>query len=206
MTEKQYSSFQIANLLHVSRQAVNQWIDKGYIQSYRTPGGHRRVSREDLIEFLGSRNIPVPADLDAPSKGNHAQSPPLPLSVVLIDDNDDYLTLLKQALSDTLPDVTVAKYANAMDGLIAIGAAPPDLLILDLRMPTMNGGEVIKRLKSNSRTNRLPIIVLTGVEDEDELQAVRKLRVEKIVSKNSPLGEIAKEALGVLLLSRRSAT
>jgi excisionase family DNA binding protein len=204
MAAKQYSSFQIANLLHVSRQAVNQWIDKGYIQSYRTPGGHRRVSREDLIEFLGTRNIPVPPELNGPARQEREQAPAA-LAVVLIDDNDDYMTLLKQALADTLPNVKVAKHANAMDGLLAIGAEPPDLLILDLRMPTMNGAEVIKRLKANPLTSQLPVIVLTGVEDETELQSVRKLRVEKVLAKSRPLGEIAKEALGVLLQARRSA-
>mgnify|MGYP000033777351 CR=1 FL=1 len=203
MTHTQYSSFQIAKMLNVSRQAVNQWIDKGYIESYRTPGGHRRVARRDLITFLNSRGIPVPPELE---ENGAPEARPTGLDLVLIDDDVDFLLLLEQALKEMLPHARVRKYNSGLDGLIAIGSERPQLLLLDMKMPGLDGAEVVRRLKNNELTQDLPIIVVTAYDDSPTLQAARKLSVEQVIPKSHPLMEIAKEVVRFLGESQRSAS
>jgi excisionase family DNA binding protein len=195
MSYTQYSSFQIAKMLNVSRQAVNQWIDKGYIVSYRTPGGHRRVARRDLFVFLHGRNIPIPPELES-LLAQEAREPAL--DVVLIDDDEDFLILLEQALSEALPQARIRKFANGLDGLIAIGAEVPHLLLLDMRMPGLDGIEVIKRLKTNPLTATLPILVITAYDDHPSVQTLRRMHVERVISKAKPLMEITQEILDFL--------
>lgn len=194
MPHEQFSSFQIAKMLHVSRQAVNQWIDKGYIQSYRTPGGHRRVSRADLVQFLNARSIPLPPELD----GDPGRVEDSPLDIVMIDDDQDFMDLLHQALQEVLPQARVRKYANGMDGLLGIGNELPHLLLLDMRMPEMDGHEVIRRLKANELTATLPIIVITAYDEGPALEAMRKLKIEMVLTKDTPLLTLTQEILTFL--------
>lgn len=58
-----FTTGEVANLLHIHQTTVIDWIDKGMIQSYKTPGGHRRVSKESLFSFLAEHNMPLPSVL-----------------------------------------------------------------------------------------------------------------------------------------------
>lgn len=188
MTSEQFSSFQIGKMLDVSRQAVNQWIDKGYIQSYRTPGGHRRVRRADLIGFLKERKIPIPEVLQKSidDRANEVQP-----RIMMIDDDEDFLVLMQQAILEQLPRAQVSLYSNGYDALVAIGANPPDLLVLDMKMPKIDGPEVCQRLKSNQRTKSLPIMMVTAHDSEIGLDQLSELGVSQVINKATPILEIA---------------
>jgi excisionase family DNA binding protein len=178
MSPELFSSYLIGKMLNVSRQAVNQWIDKNYMKSHRTPGGHRRVRREDLLAFLAQRGIPVPDQLrDEPTPAAQGAHPP---RVVLLDDNGDFLTLIEQAATDAMPEAVVEKYTHPFDGLVAIGARPPWLLVLDLKMP-----------QRNPLTREIPIVVVTAYDQDASLDRLRSLNVEQVISKTRPLSEIA---------------
>lgn len=184
----QFSSFQIGKMLNVSRQAVNQWIDKGYIKSYRTPGGHRRVKREDLLTFLKTRSIPVPDILIQETEPAAAAFAP---KIMLLDDDNDFLTLLQHAIMEKLPTAQIAGLNDGYDALVSIGAAQPDLLVLDMRMPNIDGTEVCRRLKENPITSDLPIIIVTGHDTPEQHQELTNLNVDEILSKSTPLTDLA---------------
>ncbi|MEN6626124.1 MAG: response regulator [Candidatus Sumerlaeia bacterium] len=188
MTYVQFSSFQIGKMLNVSRQAVNQWIDKGYIKSYRTPGGHRRVKREDLLNFLKTRNIPVPEILAKETSSETAAFAP---KIMLLDDDNDFLMLLQHAVLDKLPTAQITALNDGYDALVAIGADQPDLLVLDMRMPNIDGAEVCRRLKENPITSDLPIMIVTGHDTPQQHEELAHLNVDEILSKAMPLPDIA---------------
>src|SRR5215510_12884161 len=58
-----YTTHEVSRLLHVNPRSVINWIDQNLLISYRTPGGHRRIRREDLMAFLRKHQIPTPATL-----------------------------------------------------------------------------------------------------------------------------------------------
>src|SRR5438876_7469661 len=58
-----YTTHEVSRLLHVNPRSVINWIEQSLLASYRTPGGHRRVRREDLLAFLRKHQIPTPASL-----------------------------------------------------------------------------------------------------------------------------------------------
>ncbi|HIC90858.1 MAG TPA: helix-turn-helix domain-containing protein, partial [Syntrophaceae bacterium] len=65
MPEKPYFSTQdISRLLNVSLSSVSKWIDKGELKAYLTPGGYRRVRRENLVEFMKRYRMPIPPELE----------------------------------------------------------------------------------------------------------------------------------------------
>jgi len=98
---------------------------------------------------------------------------PLKSTLLLVDDAPDSLMLMSELLSDTYR----IKVANSGELAlkIAASATPPDLILLDIMMPDMDGYEVCRRLKRNSATMNIPVIFLTSmdhIEDEEKGLAV----------------------------------
>lgn len=190
MSTEQFSSFQIGKMLNVSRQAVNQWIDKGYIPSYRTPGGHRRVRRADLLGFLKERNIPIP---DVLQKSLADQANEVQPRIMVIDDDEDFLVLMHQAVLDQFPKAQVSLFSSGYDALVSIGAHIPDLLVLDLRMPNIDGTEICRRLRANQRTRNLPMMIVSAHDTSEVREALNGLEVDQISSKSQPIHEIVNQ-------------
>ena len=102
--------------------------------------------------------------------------------ILLVEDNpkDEALTLRALKKANIMNKVVVAHDGvEALDYLFATGAdgsrnAPPQLILLDLKLPKLDGHEVLKRIRSDARTQPLPVVILTtSVEDRDLLEGYR---------------------------------
>ena len=144
-----YTTHDVARLLQVSPRSVINWIDQNLLPCYRTPGGHRRIRREDLLVFVRKHQIPTPATL--------VQSK----FTVLIVDNDQNITHLIRTFLLRQGSCEVASASDGISALIEVGRIKPDLLILDLRIPGVDGIDVCRRIKSDS-ANRTAIIAVSG--------------------------------------------
>ena len=85
--------------------------------------------------------------------------------VLIVDDSPDCIDLLVEALSDEYA-VVVAK--NGAKALTLAENQTPDLILLDVRMPIMDGYEVCRVLKANPLTRRIPVLFVTGQSDHDD--------------------------------------
>ncbi len=83
--------------------------------------------------------------------------------ILLIDDDPDFVEAVKVIVENAGYDVRVA-YDGA-EGLEAVALEKPDLIVLDVMMPVMNGHEACAKLKSDPQTAKIPIILLTAVAD-----------------------------------------
>lgn len=88
--------------------------------------------------------------------------------VLAIDDENDILLIIKSALHGEGYDVVTA--TNGYDGLALAEDAAPDLIILDIMMPEMDGFEVLKQLKENEKTAQIPIVILTGMSSKEKIR------------------------------------
>ena len=88
--------------------------------------------------------------------------------VLVIDDENDILLIIKSALHEEGYDVATAN--NGYDGLALAEDASPDLIILDIMMPEMDGFEVLQQLRENEKTARIPIVILTGMSSKDKIR------------------------------------
>src|SRR5213595_3978063 len=86
-TKTIYTTHEVSRLLHVNPRSVINWIEQDLLPSYRTPGGHRRIRREDLLAFLRKHQIPTPASL---VDGK--------FSVLIVDDEPEILNLIQAYL------------------------------------------------------------------------------------------------------------
>lgn len=158
---KKLTTFQIAKLLDVSDQSVANWIDSGQLRAGRTPGGHRRVVREDLVNFLRQRKVNVPRELEP-------QTP----AVLIVDDEAPVAEMLAQTLQNQRPEFRVL---TANDGFTAgqmVLAEHPQLVVLDLYMPGMDGFEVCRKIKSDPRTSGTTVLAITAFPTPEAQEAI----------------------------------
>ena len=152
--EEVFTSVQVARLINVHATSVANWIRQGILQSYRTPGGHNRITRTALLKFLNEQKIPVPNAL----AGERCR-------ILVVDDDPKVAKLIVDALSNESDTYQVTSVENGIEALLAIGKELPDLVVLDLFMPQLDGFEVCKRIKENPERSHLRILSISGDSD-----------------------------------------
>jgi excisionase family DNA binding protein len=147
---------QAAKYLGVAQSTIRKWSDGGRLPAFYTPGGHRRFRRGDLDAFLsGSRGVP--------SEGR-------PL-VLVVDDDDRLREYVRVNLE--MDGYAVREAANADEGLAALEEESPDLILLDVMMPKVDGFEMLRRVQERHGIGTIPVIMFSGKVDEAAAAAER---------------------------------
>ncbi len=155
------SPTEAAELLGVSESSVRRWIDAGLMKAYRTIGNHRRVELEELRRFASERGLPF-MEKAAPVE-------PATGGVVIVDDDPANIELLKGRCAISLPGVPFAATANSFEAGVLVATQKPAVLILDLKMPQVNGVEVCRMIKGQPGTQPVHILAYTGYASERDL-------------------------------------
>jgi excisionase family DNA binding protein len=154
-TKSIFTTHEVSRLLQVNPRSVINWIEQDLLASYRTPGGHRRIRREDLLAFLRKHQIPTPATL---VDGK--------FSILIVEDEEEIAKLLK-AYFDRQGNYEIHIASDGISALIEVGRVKPDLLILDIMIPGVDGVEVCRRIKSDS-SNKTAIVAISGKMDSEQ--------------------------------------
>ncbi len=158
---KNLSTFAIAQMLHVDPGSVANWVDQDKLRAFRTPGGHRRVRQEDLLVFLREHDMPIPPELAAGPK-----------RVVIVDDEKSVSRMLAKMLQEAHPEWEIMEASSGFIAGTMIATYKPDVVILDLRMPGMDGFEVCKRIKSHDETKQIAVIAMTAHSSKENVQEI----------------------------------
>jgi excisionase family DNA binding protein len=142
---------QAARFLGVAQSTIRKWSDSGRVPAFYTPGGHRRYRRADLESFL-----------DRSGPGGRPKAGPL---VLLVDDDDAVRELVRVNLE--FEGYTVREAASASEGLEAIEEAKPDLVLLDVMMPHVDGWEMLRRIQEQYGPGAIPVVMFSGQADEE---------------------------------------
>ena len=162
MTEKTFTTYQIAKFCDVYPSSVINWINDGKLKAFVTPGGHHRVLREDLVRFLNGCGIPLPTGLAGDARRK----------VLIVDDDEELARLLAKAFGRHPEAFRTEVLHSGVDALIRIGREVPDLVVLDIVLPKMDGCQVCRILKSRPETHAIKII---GISGKKYLLAEKKL-------------------------------
>jgi excisionase family DNA binding protein len=139
---------QAAKYLGVAQSTIRKWSDLGRVPTFYTPGGHRRYRRRDLDAFLER-------------SGTAAKTGPL----VLIVDDDEHLRQYVRVNLE-LEGYSVREAADAEEGLAALEEEVPDLILLDVMMPQVDGWEMLRRVHERHGVGSIPVIMFSGKVDE----------------------------------------
>ena len=172
MPEKIYTTYQIGKFCQVNIRTVIRWIETGKLKAYSTPGGHRRVKWSDLITFLTQNRMPIPREIEEAKKKK----------VLVVDDDPDFQAIVTQMLQK-IADVEIQTTSSGFDAGILVAEWYPDLILLDFIIPDLDGFEVTKKIRSNPRLKKIPIIAVTSITDQQELERVKTCGVNAVVTK-----------------------
>jgi excisionase family DNA binding protein len=141
---------QAAKYLGVAQSTIRKWSDDGRVRAFYTPGGHRRYRRGDLEDFL-NRSSPSGSTNGGP--------------VVLIVDDDERLREYVRVNLE-MEGYAVHEAASAEEGLRVLEESTPDLVLLDVMMPQMDGWEMLKRVQERHGVGTIPVVMFSGKIDE----------------------------------------
>ncbi|MBI5242760.1 MAG: response regulator [Elusimicrobia bacterium] len=147
---REFTTFQAARICGVFHTTVINWVNKGKLAAHHTPGGHRRILLANLVAFMKHYDMPIPEGIVDERK-----------RVLVVEDDPVVQQVLVRALKP-LPELEITTCVNGMEALLAIGKRAPDLVVLDIRIPHVNGLELCRLLRNNDYTDPVKIIAVSG--------------------------------------------
>src|SRR3979490_655923 len=152
-----FTTGEAAKVCKVSQQTIIRCFDNGQLKGFRVPGSRfRRIPREALYRFMKDNGIPT----DALESGKR--------KVLLVDDDAELVELMTKVLEeDGRFEVRVA--GNGFDAGMMVKEYHPDLIVLDVMLPDINGKEVCQRVRSDPTLGDVRIICISGMVEEDKI-------------------------------------
>jgi excisionase family DNA binding protein len=141
-----------ADLLGVSLRTVQQWVEQGALQAYRTVGGHRRVVRASVDRLLSQRRTEVEGRT---------------FRVFIAEDDPDLVKLYQMVITSWKLPLEISIANDGFRALMEIGTLKPDFLILDLSIPGMDGFALIRTLRGMPDLENTDIVTVSGMTPED---------------------------------------
>ena len=169
MNDAVYSTRQAADLLGVSVRTVQLWVEAGTLKAWKTQGGHRRIERESVQAILQERQGQnSPAAPDNPTSHNMPVCDGEPcLRVLVVEDDLDLLAIYRMAMEHLPFPVELRCEQDGLKGLIAAGNFYPDVLIVDLNLPKLDGFAMLKALADAPETEHTLIYVISALNAVD---------------------------------------
>ena len=174
-----------AKACDVSLVAVKKWIRQGKLRAIRTPGGHFRIPADEFERFR--------AEYRFGGGGVRRRR------VLVVDHEPAIVGVITETLRvDSRLEIATAE--NGYDGLLKVGTFRPDLLVLDLRMPRIDGFEVCRRVKGDATTRSTKILAISGFGGEGARTQALAASADAFLPKpffTRPLEEEVRRLLGV---------
>jgi excisionase family DNA binding protein len=137
-----------ARYLGVAQSTIRKWSDSGRVRAFKTPGGHRRYRRADLDDFL---------------EGSAPESRSGPV-VLIVDDDERLREYVRVNLE--MEGYTIHEAASADDGMRVLDELRPDLVLLDVMMPQVDGWEMLRLMHERHGVGSIPVVMFSGKVDE----------------------------------------
>jgi two-component system, OmpR family, response regulator len=187
--KKPLSVGQVAEICRVSKKTVLNWIYDGALKAFTTYGGHYRVWPANVKKFLDSAGMDIPFDY----------VDDLTTHILIIDDDNDYTQMLKSAINAELPTVEVVTTDDGYEGLMLIGEIKPQLVILDIKMPKVDGFQVLELLKNRKNEHQdMKVLVISGYLDAETKQQLSKTIADYSMDKLTDVSILIKTIMAIV--------
>jgi len=157
-----FTTGEAAKICKVSQQTVIRCFDSGQLKGFRVPGSRfRRIPREHLFAFMRENGIPT----DALESGKR--------KILVVDDDVELVELITDVL-DRDGRFEVRSANNGFDAGMMVKDYKPDLIVLDVMLPDINGKEVCQRVRSDKTMDSVQIICISGMVEDDKVDGLRQ--------------------------------
>lgn len=179
---------QAAQVCRVTTRTINYWIRAGKLKAYATPGGHFRIWPNDLKKFLEAHNM----DINFVLGGEH------PRKILVVDDDEAYAEMIREVLRDKLPTCEIAMTQDGYEALIMLGELKPDLVVLDLIMPGIDGFKVLDLITNRKTSYDLKVLILSGNLSPSAIERLKRSRADRWLSKPVSSADLVHSVLDLL--------
>ena len=157
-----FTTGEAAKICKVSQQTVIRCFGSGQLKGFRVPGSRfRRIPREHLFAFMRENGIPT----DALESGKR--------KILVVDDDVELVELITDVLERD-GRFEVRSVNNGFDAGMMVKDYKPDLIVLDVMLPDINGKEVCQRVRSDKAMDSVQIICISGMVEEDKVDGLRQ--------------------------------
>ena len=166
-----FTTGEAAKICKVSQQTVIRCFDSGQLKGFRVPGSRfRRIPREHLFAFMRENGIPT----DALESGKR--------KILVVDDDVELVELITDVLERD-GRFEVRSVNNGFDAGMMVKDYKPDLIVLDVMLPDINGKEVCQRVRSDKAMDSVQIICISGMVEEDKVDGLRQAGADDFMRK-----------------------
>ncbi len=157
MSKAVYTTGEAAKICKVSQQTIIRCFDSGQLKGFRVPGSRfRRIPRHELFQFMKDNGIPT----DALDSGKR--------KLLIVDDDEALVELLVDVFGrDGRFDIRTTN--NGFDAGMLVKEFRPDIVVLDVMLPDINGKEVCQRVRSDKTLDNVRIICISGMVEQDRV-------------------------------------
>jgi excisionase family DNA binding protein len=180
MEKKIFTTYEVSKFCSVDLSTVINWIDGGKLLAYKTPGGHRRVKREDLVHFLKEYKMPIPPDL---VKGEKRK-------ILIVDDDRAVIDLIVRAMKKLKKKCEVDTAVDGFEAGRKLIAFQPDLVILDLMLPGIDGFKICKNIRMDRKTKHVKVLAITGFDSPENRNRIFSSGANDYLAKPLELNEL----------------
>jgi|GEM_PF-43417 len=192
-TKTVFTTGEAAKICKVSQQTIIRCFDNGSLKGFRVPGSRfRRIPREQLYTFMKDNGIPT----DALESGKK--------KLLIVDDDEDLVELISEGFQrDGRFEIRTAD--NGFDAGMGVKEFRPDLVVLDVMLPDINGKEVCHRVRSDSALDSVKILCISGMVEQDKVEALKHAGANDFMQKPFAVEELLDRACDLLDIERSSA-
>ncbi|MFZ1083181.1 MAG: response regulator [Candidatus Kryptoniota bacterium] len=177
-----------AQICRVTTRTINNWIRAGKLKAYALPGGHFRIWPSDLRKFLKEHSMDINFDLT----GEH------PRKILVVDDDESYAEMVRDVLREKLENCEITITQDGYEALIMLGELKPDLLVLDLMMPGIDGFKVLDLITNRRTKNPLKVLILSGNLNTASVERLKKSCADQWLAKPISTAELVHSVLTLL--------
>jgi excisionase family DNA binding protein len=189
-----FTTGEAAKICKVSQQTIIRCFDNGQLKGFRVPGSRfRRIPREALYKFMKDNGIPT----DALESGKR--------KVLLVDDDVELVELMTKVLEeDGRFEVRIA--SNGFDAGMMVKEYRPDLIVLDVMLPDINGKEVCHRVRADNTLEDVRILCISGMIEEDKVHELKLSGADDFLHKPFDIEELIDRMCNLLEIEHVSTT
>jgi excisionase family DNA binding protein len=170
--KQSFSTSEVATYCHVTADTIRKWAEAGRISVFKTPGGHRRIRRDDLVAFMRENGIPVHEDLKNDG-----------IKALIVEDDRTVIAVINRFLDHTKTNFEVSVAEDGFEAGHMFASFQPTLVFLDIRLPGLDGFEVCRRIKATTESANTHIIAMTAYYDEEVDKKIRELGASLCLAK-----------------------
>ncbi len=181
-----FTTGEAAKICKVSQQTIIRCFDSGQLKGFRVPGSRfRRIPREQLYAFMRDNGIPT----DALESGKR--------KILIVDDDQELVEMIVDVL-DKDGRFEVRTVNNGFDAGMMVKEYHPDLIVLDVMLPDINGREVCQRVRSDKSMDDVRIICISGMVEEDKIEDLKAAGANDFLHKPFEVETLIERMCGLL--------